>query len=137
MFHRYTYPVRGKQTPFVLDQQRQVYKCTKFREERAVDFGCTAVIAILVNDRLVVASSGDSMCLIGGKEAPTEFLNVAHSCLNPEEIQRIETNYPQTKFTPDGQCLMVHDSNGRSMLINMTRALGHKVRYLEIAKGIH
>ncbi|XP_071965767.1 protein phosphatase 1G-like [Antedon mediterranea] len=82
------------------------------REEPGSDSGCTAVVAILKGQELIVANAGDSRCVLsrGGNALD---LSVDHKPEDEEELERIV--FAGGKVTEDGRV------NGG---LNLSRALG-------------
>ncbi|XP_033097965.1 probable protein phosphatase 2C 11 [Anneissia japonica] len=82
------------------------------REEPGSDSGCTAVVAILRDNELVVANAGDSRCVLSRGSNALD-LSLDHKPEDDEELERIV--YAGGKVTEDGRV------NGG---LNLSRALG-------------
>ena len=59
---------------------------------RVIDFGTTAVIALIVDNLLVVGNSGDSQCVLGTQSERSYYLTTCHSCTNREEGKNSQTS---------------------------------------------
>lgn len=127
---KYNYPVDDEEMTFCLEERDGdfFYVNKELDEARMLDFGTTAVVAILVGDYLLVANVGDSECAIG-KTSAGELKGCAitqvHNCDNEDEIDRIKKEFPDTEFSEDGYLVVTHNKINEYYLA-MTRALGHK-----------
>ncbi|XP_022097043.1 probable protein phosphatase 2C 60 isoform X2 [Acanthaster planci] len=91
------------------DEQQDVFGQ---KEEPGSDSGCTAVVALMRDNQIVVANAGDSRCVLS-KAGEAVDLSIDHKPEDKIEITRIEK--AGGKVTPDGRV------NGG---LNLSRALG-------------
>lgn len=70
---------------------------------RPIDFGCTAVVALVFPDAVVVANSGDASAIVCSQNVPgcedrdgfrVEVPCVKHTASEPTEIERVERDFP-------------------------------------------
>ena len=134
----YTYPERDFDIEFELQQSADlgpVFAAKNCRFPRApIDFGCTAVVAIVVGDRAVVANAGDSAALLcrTGPASDLEdrsaiVVSVPHTARLDTEVERIERDFENKAWiTPDGY-LAPLDPVLSQYELQLTRCLGHKL----------
>jgi serine/threonine protein phosphatase PrpC len=107
-----------------------------YQPPRPIDFGCTAVIAVCVGDRIVVGNAGDAGALYLEKDKPgyedrdgycVTTLTRKHTAKEAAEVERVERDFPGLALiTPDGY-LASTDAFLGQYEVELTRSLGHNL----------
>jgi serine/threonine protein phosphatase PrpC len=95
-----------------------------------IDFGCTAAVAIVSGERLIVANAGDAGAVLCFSDAHGDMrgrlLSVAHTASLPSEQARVERDFQdKAYFTPDGYLAPAHELFS-AFEVQVTRSLGHR-----------
>jgi len=125
----YKYPGRKKFTTFTLlpNMKEPTYRCADY--DMPLDFGTTAVVAVLCGNMLVVGNAGDSRAFLGvvgqnGRVAAVE-LSAEDNVTNATEVARIQHDFPGRTAFADGYLYPAQRETGHQLAV--TRALGHRV----------
>jgi serine/threonine protein phosphatase PrpC len=94
-----------------------------------IDFGCTAVVAVVCSGMLCVGNAGDAgafLCVPNSAES-VRVLSERHNAKEQAEVDRIERDFAdKARITPDGY-LAPLDPNICQYEVQTTRCLGHKL----------
>eukprot|EP00053_Salpingoeca_punica_P009777 m.88035 g.88035 ORF g.88035 m.88035 type:complete len:591 (-) comp15159_c0_seq1:1727-3499(-) len=134
----YVYPERGVVVEFELGSDESLGPVYRAKDGNLptmpVDFGCTAAVALVHRDRLVLGNAGDAALLFcqrtepgGGDEYQVDLLSVHHTARDEAEMARIDRDFPDKAWaTPDGY-LSPLDPKLAQCELQLTRSLGHRV----------
>lgn len=116
-----------------------MYICPEheYMAPRPIDFGCTAVIAIIYCGMIIIGNAGDADAIVlqrncsDDDDARDGFLAKSytskHTASTQSEIERVEHDFPGAAiFTPDGYIAPTDPSLSQYEL-QLTRSLGHKL----------
>ncbi len=129
----YVYPTPSHDLKLELVDHKELgkaYTCSSaYISAAPIDFGCTAVIAIISSGLACVGNSGDACAVICTPDATesARLLTERHSALNPDEVARIHSDFAgKATVTPDGYVapLLPHLCEYQ---LQTTRCLGHKL----------
>lgn len=114
---------------FVLSDDKTEYRCVNREnwESCEVDFGCSAVISVLVNDTIVTGNVGDAGALLIGTDEDPTILSTPHTIANGIETNRLKGQLgKKIGFTDDGFWTPLGD-DAPTTSATLTRSLGHAV----------
>ena len=116
-----------------------MYVCPEhdYMPPRPIDFGCTAVIAVVHSDRVVIGNAGDADAIVFFKnqddaDDSREGLRAVsyackHTAKSVSEQERVDRDFPGAAFfTPDGY-IAPTDPVLSQYELQLTRSLGHNL----------
>ncbi|EGD72709.1 hypothetical protein PTSG_04437 [Salpingoeca rosetta] len=116
-----------------------MYVCPEhdYMPPRPIDFGCTAVVAVIHRDRLTIGNAGDADAIVMRQNCDADpssrdgYLAVSHASKHTAssqlEIDRVDRDFPGAAiFTPDGY-IAPTDPVLCQYELQLTRSLGHKL----------
>jgi serine/threonine protein phosphatase PrpC len=130
----YVYPGHNYTLEFTLKDHNKFGKAYQPKETymppAPIDFGCTAVVAVICNSFACVGNAGDAGCVLcvpRDIEAPARMLTERHNAQERVEAQRIERDFAgKATITPDGY-LAPLDPDLAQYEVQTTRCLGHRL----------
>ena len=131
---QYVYPGNNYTLHFVLKKHDHFGKAFWMDSPGAppapIDFGCTAVVAVVVDSFVCVGNAGDAsgvLCLPQDEDAPARVLTERHNAQERAEAARIERDFAgKAVITPDGY-LAPLDPQLSQYEVQTTRCLGHRL----------
>jgi serine/threonine protein phosphatase PrpC len=130
----YRYPGHGYAYTFKLTDHQTFGKVYESKREpmppAPIDFGCTAVVAVVYDGFACIGNAGDATAVLCGPEdddPPAHLLTERHNATEKVEIARIERDWStKAMITPDGY-LAPLDPDLAQYEVQTTRCLGHRL----------
>ena len=130
----YTYPSSGRSLVFKLKPHNTFGQAYAYvggpMPPAPIDFGCTAVVAVVCNSKACVGNAGDAGCIACTSEdgiGEARVLTQRHNAREQVEIDRIDRDFADKAYiTPDGY-LAPLDPDIAQYEVQTTRCLGHRL----------